>query len=251
MPGMHLGFSQFRPSDEQLSSLYRKMDNEIYDQELPGRRKTAQRHLKLLQRYAPPGQLLDVGCASGLLLKGAADAGWKVTGVEPSEVFFNKAHALVGSQGTVLHGTLQEVALPDAFCDAETVWDVLEHVQHPVEFLTLCASKLRPGGYLLANVPNLDSLPARLLGKRWPLFLAEHLNYFNPASLRKLAAKVGLTEVTMGQRPASFSLSYLFYRLAQHNIPGTPLGHRLIQQSPLRRSTVPVFLGEMYVVWRR
>jgi 2-polyprenyl-3-methyl-5-hydroxy-6-metoxy-1,4-benzoquinol methylase len=247
------GFSQFRPSDEQLSSLYRKMDNEVYDQELPGRRKTAQRHLRLLQSYAgdKPGHLLDVGCASGLLLKGAADAGWTVTGVEPSEVFFTKAHAMVGSQGTVMHGTLQEVNLPDRAFDAETVWDVLEHVQQPVEFLQLCASKLKPGGHLLVNVPNLDSASARLLGKRWPLFLAEHLNYFNPASLRTLAAKVGLTEVKMGQRPASFSLSYLFYRLAQHNIPGTPLSHRIIQKSPLKHSTVPVLLGEVYVVWKR
>src|ERR1022692_4678086 len=51
-----LGFSQFRPADEQLSSLYRMMDNEVYDQELPGRRKTAQRHLRLLQRCCRPGR---------------------------------------------------------------------------------------------------------------------------------------------------------------------------------------------------
>jgi SAM-dependent methyltransferase len=245
------GFSQFRPSDDQLSSLYRQMDNEVYDQELPGRTTTARRHLRLLQRFCPPGRLLDVGCASGLLVKGAAEAGWQVTGVEPSQTFFDKAKATVGSRGSLLQGTLQEVDLPPATFDAVTLWDVLEHVQQPVEFLRLCASKLKPRGCLFVNVPDLDSFPARLLGRRWPLFLAEHLNYFNRSSLRKLAVNLGLIEVQMGQRAASFSLPYLFYRLSQHNIPLAGLGHRLIQASPLRHQTVPIMLGESYVVWKR
>src|SRR5580658_6349286 len=59
------GFSQFRPSDEELSSLYRQMDNEVYDQELPGRTTTARRHLRLLQRFVPP-----VSCWTWVALRG-------------------------------------------------------------------------------------------------------------------------------------------------------------------------------------
>jgi predicted SAM-dependent methyltransferase len=73
---------------------------------------------------------------------------------------------------------LETVSLEGKF-DAITAWDVLEHVPHPRAFLSACRSLLRPGGFLFLNVPDLDSWEGELLGRRWPLLLPEHLNYFN------------------------------------------------------------------------
>src|SRR5713226_4778490 len=83
--GCGFGFRQTRFSAEQLAELYRRMDPEVYQAELAGRRKTASRHLKIVQEEIRRGRLLDVGCASGLFLTLAADAGWQVVGLEPSE----------------------------------------------------------------------------------------------------------------------------------------------------------------------
>jgi SAM-dependent methyltransferase len=226
------------------------MDPQVYEAEAAGRAKTALRHLRILQRYQPPGRILDVGCASGIFLKMAAASGWAVEGIEPSEMLYAAAKTALGGTGQIHRGTLEETDLPPASFDAITVWDVLEHVPDPVGFLARCHSLLKPKGHLYLNVPNLDSKEARLLGKRWPLLLAEHLNYFNRSSLTLCGQKSGLQWLRFGQRPSSFSTGYILYRLAQHNIPGTSFGSKLAR-GPLGKLTIPIYLGELYAVGRR
>jgi len=245
------GFRQSRPADDELSALYRKLDPKVYEKESQGRLNTAQRHLKIVQRYVTGGRLLDVGCASGGFLSCAADAGWTVVGVEPAEVLCARAEEMLRGRGEVLCLTLQQANLPLSSFDALTLWDVLEHVPDPRAFLKHCASLLKPGGYLFANVPDLDSLQARLLRERWPLLLAEHLNYFNRRSLNLCGELAALRWVKFGRRPASFSVEYVLYRLAQHGVPGASLSHKFAGKTFLGEICIPAFLGESYGVWTR
>jgi SAM-dependent methyltransferase len=243
------GFRRLRPSEAELSSLYRELDPRMYEQESLGRWKTAARHLKIVQRYTIGSRLLDVGCASGSFLCCAADAGWSVLGLEPAEVLCNKARQRLGNRGKVHRVSLQQADLPPASFDVVTLWDVLEHVPDPITFLERCAALLKPGGFLFANVPDLDSLPARLLRERWPLLLAEHLNYFTRESLKRCGDAAKLRFIHFGKRPASFSLDYVFFRLMQHGIRGASLGYGILSRTSLRRLCIPVWLGESYAVW--
>jgi SAM-dependent methyltransferase len=245
------GFRLLRPPEEQLSSLYRELDPEIYEKESLSRSKTANCHLRIVERYIPGGELLDVGCASGVFLGCAVHNGWKVVGVEPSKLLCDKAKKLIDGRGRILCLPLQQADLPPSSFDAVTLWDVLEHVLEPVGFLERCAMLLKPGGYLFINVPDLDSLPARILGERWPLLLAEHLNYFNRSSLRLCGDRAHLQWIKFGRRPAWFSLKYVLYRMAQHRIPGSSMGHGLVSGNLLGKVTIPAFLGESYGIWRR
>ncbi len=245
------GFCQTRPAEDQLFSLYRELDSEVYERESRGRFKTATRHLKIVQRYIAGGKLLDVGCASGAFLRCAADAGWDVTGVEPAQLLCSKAKEALAGRGKVICATLQEASLPPAYFDALTLWDVLEHVPDPVGFMKTCAGLLKPGGHLFVNVPDLDSLQARLLGEHWPLLLAEHLNYFNRNSLKICAERVQLARLHFGRRAASFSVEYVLYRLAQHRVPTISFVRKILGDSALAGISVPVFLGEIYGVWKR
>jgi SAM-dependent methyltransferase len=244
-------FSAFRPTDEELHTLYREMDPTVYERETPGRQRTAERHLKMVQQYLTSGRLVDVGCASGSFLSVAADAGWMVTGVEPSEILANRAIKALTGRGEIYCSTLQRANLSSSSFDALTLWDVLEHVTHPVSFLTDCVRLLKPGGYLFLNLPDISSIQARFLRERWPLFLPEHLNYFDRNTLKFCAEKTGLEWVGFDRRPASFTLRYVLYRLAQHKIPTTTLGYKILQNNALGNLTVPVYLGETFGVWRR
>jgi SAM-dependent methyltransferase len=244
------GFRQTRFNVQSLAEIYRNMDPQIYQAELAGRVKTALRHLRIVKHHERGGHILDVGCASGLFLSLAAGSGFEPTGIEPSDILRDEAKKALGCRGRVFGATLEQVSLPPAHFDAVTLWDVLEHVPDPLAMLKKCGDLLRPGGHLFLNVPDLDSIEARVLGRRWPLLLAEHLNYFNRRSLRLCGAKAGLTLVRFGRRRAYFSAQYVLYRLSQHRIPGAGLMYRLARSSA-GRWLLPVSLGETYAVWQR
>lgn len=243
------GFSDSRPGDSQLRELYRQMDVAAYESETPGRVRTARRHQKILQRYANrPGRVLDIGCASGRFLAECASAGWTVAGLEPCQSLFEKAGQLLPRSARIFPITLQEADFPESTFDAVTMWDVLEHVPNPREFLRKAVSLLQPDGVLLANVPNLDSWQARIMLRRWPLLLPEHLNYFNRESLVRCAAASGARLISLGSRPVSFSLGYILHRTGQH-IPALGLLSQLTSRLGLTERVVPVSMGELYAVW--
>jgi 2-polyprenyl-3-methyl-5-hydroxy-6-metoxy-1,4-benzoquinol methylase len=244
------GFSESRPTEGQLRELYCRMDVSAYERETRGRLRTAQRHQKILQRHyaSQPGRILDIGCASGGFLERCAAAGWTVVGLEPSQNLSKEAQQLLGGGARILPITLQEADFAESTFDAVTMWDVLEHVPNPPEFLQKAVSLLKPGGLLLANVPNLDSWQARVMQRRWPLFLPEHLNYFNRESLARCGTQSGARLIAQGSRPVSFSIGYILHRTGQHIPPLRPLA-KLTSRSPVADWVVPVWMGELYAVW--
>lgn len=245
------GFRRFRPAEDELASLYRDAVDGAYDVEGEGRARVAKSHARLVSRLHPlPGRLLDIGCASGTFLSAMASRGWETEGVEPSQEHFAAACEKLGGRGRLQQCTLQDADFSQPF-DIVTAWDVLEHVTDPVQFLAIAGQLLRPGGYMLLHVPDLDSLQARLLGRRWPLLLPEHLNYFNLESLRFCADRAGLTWIDSGRRPAFFSLRYIARRLAQHGLPPAGIASRLLDDSILGRLIVPVRMGERFAVLQR
>ena len=245
------GFRQFRPSDEQLNRLYTQADAGAYEDEKAGRTWTAEWNAGVvLQHRAVPGRILDVGCASGAFLKAMLAHGWSGEGVEPAAVQFALASEALTARCRLHQCSLQEAKLEGQF-DVVSLWDVLEHVPDPLPFLCRCRDLLAPGGLIVLNVPDLDSFQARLLGRRWPLLLAEHLNYFNLGSLRKCAARAGLAWAASGRRPVAFSLAYILHRLGQHRFPLANTMRAFVGCSFLARIRLPIWMGERYAVLRR
>lgn len=246
-----LAYRSYRPRGEELARLYREADDRMYEAEMPNRWRTAERHRRIVEKHVPTkGALLDVGCASGAFLRVMHDRGWRVQGVEPSESQCNRASKALGDSAPIQQCVLESATLEERF-DLITLWDVLEHVTEPAQFLALAASHLKEGGYLVLNVPRVDSLAAKMLGLRWPLLLAEHLSYFTIPSLNFCGTAAGLKLMHTGQRPAAFSLGYVFFRAGQHGIPGANLMRRLLTVLGLAKWSVPVWLGEVYAVFRK
>jgi SAM-dependent methyltransferase len=249
--GCRFGFLAQRPNEDALAKLYSNLDDRVYEGESKGRRLTALGHYKIVSQLIKTGRILDVGCASGNFLQVCFERGWEIVGIEPAEGFCAKAKAMLGEGGKIICATLQQASLPKGSFDVVTLWDVLEHVSEPVEFLASCASLLRPSGFVFANVPDLDSAQARVLGSKWPLLLPEHFNYFNKGSLKRCGELAGLTWHSFGRRPAFFSFDYIFYRLRQHKVPGAAVGRTVVSSLGLQSRLLPVFLGEIFGVWRR
>jgi SAM-dependent methyltransferase len=130
------------------------------------------------------GRLLDVGTARGDFLAVMRDRGWDVTGIELSQAAGNPHSLTIHRQAFP-----EECNLRGEQFDVITAWAVFEHLHDPAAAFAACARLLRPGGLLIVQVPNLNSIHAR-----WARLedVPRHLYFFTPGALRRYADSVGL-----------------------------------------------------------
>ena len=141
----------------------------------------------------PKGQLLDVGCGSGWLLKNMKDLGWCVEGVDFDPVAVENAR----EEGLPVHfGSLEDQQYPSNYFDAITMSHLIEHVYNPLQLLRECYPILKPGGYLVVVTPNGESWGHRIFKNNWRgLEPPRHLHIFIIQSLRHLAEKAGFLKL--------------------------------------------------------
>lgn len=217
-----------RPSADLLSRLYRQMDDPDYERERKGRKTNFMHILDRLEKFRPrKGRLLDIGAASGLMVEAALERGWEAMGIEPSRALVQRAREL---NLPVIETTLESWSGDSAPFDVITILDVIEHVADPAQFLEKALSFLKPGGVICIVTPDVRSLTARLLGKRWWHFRPAHVSFFSKKSLKTLIESRGGHVLTMRSYVWHFSLDYLTSRLNRGRpFPGLPAWFRKIQ----------------------
>lgn len=147
------------------------------------------------------GRVIEVGCGSGLFLRALASAGYAADGVETSDadVFYARRRLRL----SVFHGQLADFAMADDSYDAAFLVYVLEHVPSPGETLRAVHRILRPGGWVLAGLPVIDSIQGRLLGRRWSQVTEapRHLSLPSDAGARWLLTAAGFVDVRSTPMP--------------------------------------------------
>jgi SAM-dependent methyltransferase len=161
--------------------------------------------LERLERRAPRGRLLDVGCAEGTFLELARKRGWDVCGTELSA--FAAAEAARRTDAEIFCGDLHEARYPGASFDAVTLWHVLEHLREPARYLAEIRRVIRPGGFLLIAVPNVDDLFMQaayriVRGRPRRLFSKEdreiHLYHFSARTVGMYLERAGFSVMRIG-----------------------------------------------------
>jgi len=183
--------------------------NQPAGRELERRFTVARRRLATIARLRgkPPRQirLLDVGCSRGQFIAAAAELGFDAEGVEPAPQIAAAARA----DGLKVHtGLLEEQRFPDTAFDAVTLFEVIEHLKEPCALLAECRRILRPGGVLALSTGNTASWTVAAMGARWDYFhIAKdggHVSFFNPGSVRRLAAQCGFEVARIGTARVKF-----------------------------------------------
>jgi len=137
-----------------------------------------------------PGSILEIGCGPGLMLETFKSLGWTVQGIERTESVAEYARNELGIP--VISDGIEKLPRQPSF-DLIVMFNVLEHLPDPNAILDECVARLNPGGFLIINVPNLNSWQARFGGARWVhLDPPRHLIHFTPASLKRLLKNKGL-----------------------------------------------------------
>ena len=190
--------------------------------------------MKCLQGRDITGRLwLDAGCGTGTLSRWLAARGCSVLGVDAaSEMVAAAAHA-VGAQdyserlSFVRISTIARLALDDNLLDGILCSSVLEYVPEPTACLAEFARILKPGGLLLASVPNRNSAVRQtqvachrlgaLIGQKWVQFLDYSHHEYSRREFQQLLTRAGFS----GERFVPFGGP--LPRLAQRSCRWAPL----------------------------
>ena len=169
----------------------------------------------MLPALIPHGaRLLEVGCGVGAMLQFFRQVPRVVAlGIEPNP---DRARAAATLGLDVQCGLLSpETASAIGTFDVVVFADVLEHLHEPADLLVIARKMLRPGGFVLASIPNVAHWTIRLALLRGTfdyqpsgLMDATHLRWFTMASARRLFESAGFSHVEFSWTTAPFLREY-------------------------------------------
>lgn len=151
-----------------------------------------QRHLlrfKFIKKYQPTGKLFDLGAGWGHFLYTGKHLGYEVYGIEAAEMPCKYAREEL--KLPVDHIDFFDMKIPDKRFDLITMWDVLEHIPDADEVIKKCNAMLNSGGYVIIQVPQIDSAFSKLLKEDWNMLSRGHVNYFSKKTIKHLFSNYG------------------------------------------------------------
>jgi len=169
-----------------------------------------------------PGNVLDVGCGDGRLLRIFGDCGipaGKLYGMELDERAVERARA----QGLqVARGRFEDVPYEDGFFSLAVLQQVIEHVADPRGFVKKLHRVLAPGGAAVIETPNVASWDhAAFRRSYWGGYhIPRHFCLFDRRSLTRLLNEEGFDVVEARCLPSPmFWIQSVHHAMAEHGAP--------------------------------
>ena len=199
---------------DQLSELYRQMDDNTGGLPQPLLAQTQHGYFQLLLRELPfePGGYLELGPDIGLFTREVLDRAsfshyWMV---EPNRAVHPELdHLLNEKPHTLLDDSERIAEVPDASLSLVVAIHVLDHLLKPQPLLDRLRAKLVPGGLILVVTHDGDSFPARLFGPRWPAYCLQHPQIYSSRTLQNSLNRAGFQSVEVKKTVNYFPVTYL------------------------------------------
>ena len=171
--------------------------NQLVGADYERQRPIAARMIEKVLPFAADGAWLDVGFGNAALLFTAQEFGFDPVGLDLRAANVDT----LKKTGVTAHCRDIVDLDQDEHYAVISMADVLEHMPYPVEGLSAAHRLLKPGGVLLASMPNMDSMLWRLMNASnsnpyWGEL--EHYHNFGRRSLYRLLQENGFRPVRYG-----------------------------------------------------
>jgi SAM-dependent methyltransferase len=208
-----------RPSEAALAEYYANSENYAYfakyifpASETTRRDKIHKPWLDRIIGYAerlqvPRGTLLEVGAGFGTFAALAAASAFfdRVVVIEPTPTM---AAACRARGVEVIEKRVEDAAGEFSNVSVSCAFEVIEHLFEPRRFVFALHRLLAPGGLLIISCPNGEGFDIATLGTRSLAIDSEHINLFNPDSLRRLVESAGF-EVLIVHTPGRLDAEFV------------------------------------------
>lgn len=127
--------------------------------------------------------MLDIGCGSGDFLVTARENGYNVHGID-----FDRRAIEIGSErfglANLYYGTLEDFIQDNTSgqFDVITFFEVLEHLEEPLQFFYYIKKILKTGGFIAFSVPNRKRW---IKNSVWFDYPPHHLTRWSQESIKK------------------------------------------------------------------
>ena len=133
----------------------------------------------------------------------------------------------------------------DDSVDIVVIFHVLDHLPDPLLVLKLIYKMLKPGGSICIAVHNVNSISAKVLKNKSPIFDVEHTYLYSKKTIKKLLSQSEFKNIKVHHYKNSYSLAYLLHLIPiNRNIKIKILNSKFGEWLRSVRITVP--LGNMW-----
>ncbi|MFC1828292.1 class I SAM-dependent methyltransferase [Thermodesulfobacteriota bacterium] len=145
--------------------------------------------LDIVEGLLDQGRVLDIGCSIGVFLELAQKRDWKAYGLELNRKAYEHT---IQNNLRVENKLLSDSSFKSIKFDLLTIWDLLEHILAPKEFLSEIRSVLSDSGALLILTPNINSMAARIMHEKCNVFEGwAHVSLFSVETLHRILEETG------------------------------------------------------------
>lgn len=191
-------YADWRLTDQELVALYNEQfftGAEFSDYAGDERffRKNFRLRIGTLKRFLEPSRhrtLLEIGSAYGFFLDEVRDHLQSVEGIDITDAGVQYARERFGLN--VVQADFLSHDYRDQKFDVICMWDTIEHLRSPHEYVEKIARHSESGALLAITTADADSLNARLRGRHWRMIHPPtHLHYFSARTLKRLLDRHG------------------------------------------------------------
>jgi SAM-dependent methyltransferase len=153
--------------------------------------KVAVERFQRLRPFLKPGfRILDVGAGSGDVVYVLRAMGYDASGFEPNEGYAR--YAAEALELPVSQGFYQDIAIISESQNMIAMFHTVEHLESPFDVMRHARQWLRPQGFLLVEVPNVEAV----CQQPHTQFHRGHFYHFNLATLEMMGRQAGYTVVS-------------------------------------------------------